>query len=318
MPTIPGANDTDALDRARRIGMTRLIDHQDGVFLRAQARAAGVSRSAIDDLVRRTKWIRVLPGVLAVADADITGAAARLQATALWAGPKSVIGGRAALVWAGVTIRMPPVIDVFVPVTQRRSAPKGIRSIRGAVAAGDYFQYRGLHITTVERACLDLARWGYRNDYLDLVLRTKNTTPGYISDSLNRSARRRGQVRARGAARAVAATPWSPVERTFHEELRAAGFTDWVANVRAASVGRTILPDIGFPKIKLAIEIDGRSYHDEAADPDAFEDDHSRQLELQRAGWTVIRVTRRQIERELPLILETIRMLITKLTAALR
>lgn len=318
MPSIPGAADADALERAARIGMTRIIDVQDGVFLRAQARAADVTRSSIDDLIRRAKWIRVLPGVLADACADTTGAATRLRAATLWAGPKSVIGGRAALVWADVTIRMPDVIDIFVPVGQRRAAPRGIRTIRGAVPAEDWFAYRELRITTVERSCLDLARWGYRNDYLDLVLRTKSTTVERISASLGRSARRRGQRRARRAAQSVTTNPWSPVERTFHDALSAAGFTGWVANKRVSATGRAILPDIAFPHIKLAIEIDGRRYHDEAFDPDAFERDHRRQLLLQRDGWTVIRVTRQQIEHELPLILETIRMMISQLSAGVR
>jgi very-short-patch-repair endonuclease len=52
-----------------------------------------------------------------------------------------------------------------------------------------------------------------------------------------------------------------------------------------AGVGRI---DIAFPDLKLAIEVDGRAWH--VAD-DRFQRDRSRQNELVRRGWTVLRFT---------------------------
>ncbi len=303
--------DEDAVDLARRMRMVAMLAVQQEVFLRSQALAAGIPRQRIDYMTRTGRWSLVLPGVLT------TGSPAdpviRIRAAALWAGQGSVIGGRAALFCAGLISKVVGPVDVFVPPPRRRREPNGVRVIRAAVERGDFTVRDGIFMTTVERSCLDLARWGHRNDYLDLALRRRFTTVHELRKSLNRSARRRGQVLARRAASDVAKNPWSPLERDFHQCLRDAGIDGWVANSRVTEVPGTVHPDVAFEDIMLAIEIDGRRYHDEMTDPEAFERDHERQLALQRAGWTVLRFTRRQIEETPDLVIETIKMMIARL-----
>jgi very-short-patch-repair endonuclease len=53
--------------------------------------------------------------------------------------------------------------------------------------------------------------------------------------------------------------------------------------------------DFVWPAARLIVEVDALSTH---TDPRSFERDRRKDAELTLAGYTVIRVTRRQIERE--------------------
>ena len=62
--------------------------------------------------------------------------------------------------------------------------------------------------------------------------------------------------------------------------------------------------DIAFPAAKLAIEIDGRAYHDDAA---TFENDRWRQNDVVLAGWRVLRFTWQMLTERPQIVLATIR-----------
>jgi very-short-patch-repair endonuclease len=82
-------------------------------------------------------------------------------------------------------------------------------------------------------------------------------------------------------------------ERRLHLLLRRARLAGWVAQhpVRL-SAGFAYL-DVAFPAKRLAIEVDGRRFHDERSD--AFERDRARQNELVALGWVVLRFTWRML-----------------------
>jgi very-short-patch-repair endonuclease len=61
--------------------------------------------------------------------------------------------------------------------------------------------------------------------------------------------------------------------------------------------------DIGFPDIKVAVEIDGREFHSSPAD---FETDRWRQNDLVNAGWRVLRFTARMLDEVPHLVLAAI------------
>lgn len=81
----------------------------------------------------------------------------------------------------------------------------------------------------------------------------------------------------------------SAAERLLIEEVRAAGLTGWAANypVRVGSLGIAVA-DLAFPRLKLAIEVDGRAWHTSA---ERFQLDRTRQNRLVNAGWLVLRFT---------------------------
>jgi very-short-patch-repair endonuclease len=106
--------------------------------------------------------------------------------------------------------------------------------------------------------------------------------------------------------------PWSEAERSLHRLLRAAGITGWQAN-RAVLLGDlTFYVDVIFRKRKLAIEIDGRSYHNGA---EVFETDRWRQNLLVLDGWCVLRFTWTRINERPEEIIAMVRHAIEMLTA---
>jgi very-short-patch-repair endonuclease len=100
------------------------------------------------------------------------------------------------------------------------------------------------------------------------------------------------------------AEPWSEAERSFHRLLRDAGITGWRANRPVVLKDLTCYVDVIFRHLKLAIEIDGRSYHTGA---EVFETDRWRQNLLILNGWCVLRFTRTMIEERPEQVLAMVR-----------
>src|SRR3984957_12049534 len=111
---------TPVYDRER---LNRMLGEQFGVVSRAQALECGVSRGRLDHLVRPGgRWQRILPGVYVVN----TGAVSvdqRAMAALLYAGPKSLLTGAAAVRRHRLQCAGLNQIDVLVP--------EGLRGLRG-------------------------------------------------------------------------------------------------------------------------------------------------------------------------------------------
>jgi hypothetical protein len=107
--------------------LARILDAQHQVISRGQALACGLPRSTVTSWSTPTgKWQRMLPGVYLT----VTGKPApeqRLMAALLYAGPRSVITGVAAL--RSYRLRAPgsDVIDVVVPQETRRQGTGFVR-----------------------------------------------------------------------------------------------------------------------------------------------------------------------------------------------
>ncbi len=81
--------------------------------------------------------------------------------------------------------------------------------------------------------------------------------------------------------------PWSAAERAAHAALDAASLRGWVANCAVPlDAFDTAWPDIAFRSLRLAIEIDGRGFHDNSW---SFERDRFRDARLAALGWQVVR-----------------------------
>lgn len=76
----------------------------------------------------------------------------------------------------------------------------------------------------------------------------------------------------------------SQAERLLIQLLKAAKITGWRANHPVA--GYRV--DVGFPKQKVAIEVDGFAFHSDSED---FHQDRVRQNAIALAGWQVLRFT---------------------------
>lgn len=121
------------------------------------------------------------------------------------------------------------------------------------------------------------------------ALRSRLVTAEALLDALADIPHRRGNRDRRRSVVRAQTNPWSAAEALAHRVFRSAGIEGWVANhpVRCCNVRYFI--DLAFRACKLAIEIDGRQFHDRT--PTDFEAERLRGLRLARAGWTVLRIT---------------------------
>lgn len=86
--------------------------------------------------------------------------------------------------------------------------------------------------------------------------------------------------------------PWSPAERAGHAALHAATIEGWKANLKLSFGSSTYALDIAFPALRLAVEIDGRSYHENDG---SFARDRRRDRVLAEHGWQTIRFTAAEV-----------------------
>lgn len=101
----------------------------------------------------------------------------------------------------------------------------------------------------------------------------------------------------------------SEAERLAQRELRNAGVTGWLPILELWVQGRRVVVDIGFPELRLAVEIDGFAYH---SGSDRFELDRIKQNLLISAGWTVLRFSWQDLtERPEEFVATVTRMLTT-------
>jgi very-short-patch-repair endonuclease len=95
---------------------------------------------------------------------------------------------------------------------------------------------------------------------------------------------RYGSPAARRFLQAASDGARSEAERLLVKLLREAGITGWQTNYPVA--GYKV--DVGFPKLKLAIEADGWAFHSDQQD---FHNDRLRQNNIAVLGWQVLRFT---------------------------
>nr|NLI49450.1 DUF559 domain-containing protein [Propionibacterium sp.] len=82
--------------------------------------------------------------------------------------------------------------------------------------------------------------------------------------------------------------PWSEAEREAHRLLHRARIAGWHTNHPVRLPGGWVRLDIAFPRLQLALEIDGYAFHSGRAE---FEADRTRDVALALAGWAVHRFT---------------------------
>jgi hypothetical protein len=68
--------------------------------------------------------------------------------------------------------------------------------------------------------------------------------------------------------------------------------------------GRIAYADFAWPEHRLVVEIDGFAWH---SSNEALQRDHSRQNQLQLAGWTILRYTAKDIRQRMPSVLDEVR-----------
>ncbi|HYP44121.1 MAG TPA: DUF559 domain-containing protein [Propionibacteriaceae bacterium] len=260
--------------------IARLLVEGNGVILRRDHPRLG---SSLARAARQSRLVPVLPGVYAAAGSEHDPrvkmvAAARRD-------PDAVFTGAAAArlsFWPEVRLDRVELASRHHRAPQRGYLFHRCRIPPELIVQRSGFRYTAPSLTALHMSDLD------HTDAIDTALRTRAATLESLHHALRLTPKRPGNVDARRVLLDSRDAPWSRAEREGHRLLRAARLTGWQTNMAFADLGCLYYLDIAFPRIRLAIEIDGRFHHD---DLQVFEADRWRQNALVLAGWRVLRFT---------------------------
>jgi very-short-patch-repair endonuclease len=276
-----------------------LAGAQHGMVSRQQLLAAGLTSRIVSRWAAAGRLRLVHRGVYMVGAVALP--LGPEQAALLACGKHAVLSHWTAARLAGLPCRDEEVEDgihITVPHNGRRKR-SGIRVYRtGPLHRGDVWRLHGLALTTVARTLLDLAwrlcRSGRRRRLEQLVavaLDHRLTTEAELLAVVTRHA----AVRGARLLEEVLGIPGGPrlTRSDAEEELNALlAQTDLPPPALNAWVGR-FLVDVFWASERFIVEVDGFASHSSRT---SFEKDRERDAVLATAGYTVMRVTWKQLK----------------------
>jgi very-short-patch-repair endonuclease len=283
---------------------------QNGVVSHSQLVAAGLSHGEMDGMVRRGELKPLYPGTY-LHGSLVPTYPQRLWAASLWA-DSGIVSHQSAARLLMLPVELPTtVIHLTVDDRRYRRTPTDIDLHRVRVGPSEITTVRGLRVTTRVRSLVDLCRAepppAARN-LADRAMQLGWIEPSDLARSVAKHPGRTGNTQLRAILAGLEPGAHAESERVFHRLLRTAGIRGWRAQHRVRVGARSCLIDVAFPEQRLAIEIDGRRYHDELSD--RFEDDRARQNALVGDGWRVLRFTWRQLTERPDWVLGQVRRLL--------
>lgn len=281
--------------RPATLGIASLARRQHGVVTRGQLLEAGLHPNTVDLWIRNGRLHLIHAGAYALGHSALSREG-RWVAAVLRAGRHAVLSHRsAAALW---DVRGDDgIVDITIP-TKSRSA-EGIRRHFSRLAADEVTRRRGIAVTTVSRTLLDLSavisdaeltRAIREAEVLRLPLRPP------LAELLARHRGRRGIARLRRCLDALRGLPGglsrSALEDRLLSLLKGAALPAPRTNSVIHVGDLRFEVDCCWTRERVIVELDGHRTHGTRA---AFESDRERDRRLQAAGWTVVRVTWRQI-----------------------
>ncbi len=273
----------------------------------SQARAAGLTRRQIADLVRTGQWQHPDRGTYLVPGAHPLRSRVR---AALLRRPDAVACEITAARLLGFgclpTARHDEPVHLLCPRRSARRQPDGVVLHWNDLPPTHVTDVCGIPTTSAPHTLADMVLRRGREDAVALMDATLRT--GHLTD-LN--AARSLVFGRRGAA---ARSPWwqcadgraeSPLETRLRLLLADAGLPpaqlQWpVRNAAGRVVARL---DLAWPSVRLDVEADGAVVH---ADPHALYRDRYRQNMLTTLGWTVLRFTWVDVTRRADYVTRTV------------
>lgn len=267
------------------VRVAALAARQHGVVSAAQLLAAGLTRDGIKHRVREGRLHRLHRSVYAVGHTALPPLA-RETAALLTAGPGDALSRATALtLW-----RLPAPPDertVHVTTTGQRRSRDGITFHRTAdLPRQDIRRVQGLAVTSPARTILDTA------PQLD-----PDTLEAVIAAAVRRHLTTRAELDRRATGRVAQALHGGPrftrsqAEILLLQLVRAARLPLPDTNVKVGDIE----PDAVWHEQRVVVEVDGYEFH---GDRRSFEEDRARGVKLAAAGYTVVRITWRQLTRE--------------------
>lgn len=288
--------------------IARVAGAQHGVVSRAQLRRLGIGRRAIEHRIVCGRLRPLYRGVYAVGHSALTQAG-RWMAAVLASGSGAVLSHHAAGAnWALRVAAKGP--EVTAPVQRRRA---GITIHVTSLAFDEVTVHRGLPTTTVARTLFDLA--GVLSPHaferaLDEAEYLRLAGPLSLADLVLRHPRRPGAVtihRLLADRRLGGDVSPDVFESTFLAFLDEQEIPRPVRKPALRIGGRAIEPDGAWPAARLIVELDGAAAHMTWS---RHEGDRARDGALHVAGWTVVRVTWRQLHHDRPALAADLRALL--------
>jgi very-short-patch-repair endonuclease len=271
-----------------------LATAQHGVVAQAQLVSAGLTPSAISRRVAAGRLHRLHRGVYAVGHTALPFVA-HLRAATLACGPETVISSWSTAAWLALCPPRLP-IHVTVPGGRGRHHP-GLVVHGGALAPIDVVLRDGLRQTSWARTMLDIAADATLEEVVGLLDRSASrrlasTAP--LLEVLSRGAGRSGTRRLREAFLIVhpqGLLTRSELERRALRMMRRHGLP--LPEVNARLHGYEV--DFLWRPRGLIVEVDGGAWHSTTTER---ERDTRKAANLMARGWTVLRLTWRQVVHE--------------------
>ncbi|NHT16446.1 hypothetical protein [Cellulomonas sp. IC4_254] len=219
-------------------------------------------------------------------------------------GPHWFSHATAAVLWGCPPGTVPRTVDVTAPV-RRRTTPGerdgAVREHYSPASDGDVCDVLALPTTSLERTAVDCAAVLPGSEGLavaDSALRA-GADPAELDRVLGRRAGRPGVRRARAVLGMADPRAESVGESRLRWLLRTSGLPgpELQVPVRTAAGWRWL--DLGWPDERVAVEFDGRLKYgrDGREAADAIFAEKRRQDAIEDEGWTVVRVTWRDLDR---------------------
>jgi len=284
----------------REIGV--IAARQRGLITRPQLTALGVTRAAIDHAIVRGRLHRRHHAVYSLVPFPALPPLAVELSAVLACGDAALLSHHSAAATWGFRPFFNGLVDVTAIGSDAGRDRPGIRAHRVShLDRRDVRCYQNIPITSPARALLEIAPEltdRQLEKALDEALIKRLVTHAAINAVVNAYPNRRGVGRLRAAA-----DPGRPTTQTRSDGEEALLAALRRANIRAPEVNAKVgnyTADFLWRDEKVIVELDGYDYHRGRA---AFERDHQRDAEHQHMNHLVIRVTGRQLARELEALL---------------
>ncbi len=285
---------------AREAGAGRVIvavaASQHGAVTSMQLFARGVTRDELRHRVGQGWLRRRHRGVYLVGPLETPFSLA--MAAVLAYGDGALLSHHSAAVVCG--IRPPPAEPLHVTVARDVRSRDGIRVHRATLHPADVTRRHGIPVTSPERTLLDLAATERDVDRaLNEARILRLVSDPSLDEQFSRYPRHRGAAALKDAAHAAPGFTRSEAERRALRLIRRARLPEPETNVRLHGYEVDFL----WRDQRLIAEIDGYAFHSMRS---SFERDRRRDQRLMTAGYTVIRVTWRQLTEEPEAVVATL------------
>jgi hypothetical protein len=279
----------------RQIGVQRIV-------IGSEALASG--RLTRHDL--RTRYVKLHRNIYASNSVELT-ALDRAVAAWLWSRGEAILVGASAAALLGARW-VPGDVPAELGRT-RHHAPDGIVIHADAIADDEQQVSRGMTCTTPARTAYDLGRRLAGETAIirmDALLNATKVPVKQIASIAERYPGARGLRQLRTALAHVDGGAESPQETRLRLVLVEDGLPRPVTQIPVMNdYGKIVRRiDMGYPEYKVGVEYDGEQHF---TNPDDYANDIERLEFLASKGWTIVRVSARQLRFQRPQVANRVR-----------